>query len=41
MSLIGALEAINLVTLGADGVILSGVVGIICGLAGYTIAKVK
>lgn len=41
MSLIAGLEGINLVVFGADGVILSGVVAAIAGLAGYEIKALK
>lgn len=39
VSFISGLEAINIIVMHADGAILAGVVGIIAGIAGYTIAK--
>lgn len=41
MSLICALETVNLAVFGVDGTIFAGVVAAIAGLAGYTIAKVE
>jgi len=39
MSMIGALEAINMAVMHADGAIFAGALAAIAGLAGYTIAK--
>lgn len=41
MSLIGALEALNMAVFGVDGAVFGAVVAAIAGLAGYTIAKAK
>ena len=39
MGCITALEIVNLIVLKNDGLILSGVIGVIAGLAGFIIGK--
>ena len=39
MLCITALEITNMVFFGVDGVILSGVIGVLCGLAGYKLKR--
>ena len=39
MACITVLETVNMILNGGDGIVLSTIVSIIAGLAGYTIAK--
>lgn len=41
MVCVTALETVNMAIFHTDGIILSAVVGAICGLAGYTVKSVQ